>query len=82
MLGDPGDESLRVIQTVAEPLRWRSLPGYTALRSASKVGEIEAQLGKAQDMGVQIFTLKAILKHIVADEERHHKILKEEIWEM
>lgn len=27
-------------------------------------------------------TLKAILKHIIADEERHHKILKEEIWEI
>jgi rubrerythrin len=26
--------------------------------------------------------LKAILKHIVKDEERHHKILKEEIWEL
>ncbi len=26
--------------------------------------------------------IKAILKHIVADEERHHKILKEEIWEL
>jgi rubrerythrin len=26
-------------------------------------------------------TLKAILKHIVEDENRHHKILKEEIWE-
>ena len=27
-------------------------------------------------------TLKAILKHIIADEERHHKILKDEIWEI
>jgi rubrerythrin len=27
-------------------------------------------------------TLKAILKHIIGDEERHHKILKEEIWEV
>ena len=27
-------------------------------------------------------SVKAILKHIVEDEERHHKILKEEIWEV
>ncbi|MFX1508704.1 MAG: ferritin family protein [Promethearchaeota archaeon] len=26
--------------------------------------------------------LKTILKHIVKDEERHHRILKEEIWEL
>ena len=26
-------------------------------------------------------TLKAILKHIIEDEKRHHAILKEEIWE-
>lgn len=25
--------------------------------------------------------LKALLKHILADEERHHKILKDEVWE-
>ncbi|MFX1491732.1 MAG: ferritin family protein [Promethearchaeota archaeon] len=25
--------------------------------------------------------LKVLLKHILADEERHHKILKDEVWE-
>lgn len=26
--------------------------------------------------------LKVLLKHILVDEERHHKILKEEVWEV
>jgi rubrerythrin len=40
------------------------------------------ELIKDEILATEDKTLKAILKHIVADEERHHKILKEEIWEM
>ena len=40
------------------------------------------ELIKDEILATEDKTLKAILKHIVADEERHHKILKEEIWEI
>ena len=37
---------------------------------------------KEQILATQDKTLKMLLKHILADEERHHKILTEEIWEV
>lgn len=37
---------------------------------------------KEQILATQDRTLKMLLKHILADEERHHKILTEEIWEI
>jgi rubrerythrin len=37
---------------------------------------------KEQILATQDKTLKMLLKHILADEERHHKILTEEIWQI
>ena len=37
---------------------------------------------KEQILATQDKTLKTLLKYILADEERHHRILTEEIWEI
>jgi rubrerythrin len=37
---------------------------------------------KDQVLSVEDPIVKALLKHILADEDRHHQILKQEIWEI
>ncbi len=37
---------------------------------------------KHQVLSVKDPIVKALLKHILADEDRHHQILKQEIWEI
>lgn len=39
------------------------------------------ELLKDEVLATEDKTLKILLKHILADEERHHKLLKEEIWQ-
>jgi rubrerythrin len=55
--------------------------GLEAIKQHINREEKMIELIKDEILATDDKVLKAILKHIVKDEERHHKILKEEIWE-
>jgi len=56
--------------------------GLDAIKHHIKREAKMIELIKDEILATDDKALKAILKHIVADEERHHKILKEEIWDV
>lgn len=61
---------------------WRQRhQGLEAIKQHINREEKMIELIKDEILATDDKVLKAILKHIVKDEERHHKILKEEIWE-
>jgi rubrerythrin len=56
--------------------------GLEAIKDHIKRETQMINLLKEQILATQDKTLKTLLEHILADEERHHKILTEEIWEI
>ncbi|MFW9935226.1 MAG: ferritin family protein [Candidatus Thorarchaeota archaeon] len=61
---------------------WRQRnQGLEAIKQHINREEKMIELIKDEILATDDQVLKAILEHIVKDEERHHKILKEEIWE-
>jgi len=56
--------------------------GLETIKDHIKREDQMISLLKEQILATQDKTLKMLLKHILVDEERHHKILTEEIWEI
>ena len=62
---------------------WRQRhEGLEAIKNHIQREKDMIELLKDEVVATEDKVLKALLKHILADEERHHKILKKEIWEI